>query len=384
MWHNTEPNQEPIYTMNNCPKQDQSFKHLFLSNTPLMDVRAPVEFNKGAFPNSQNLPLLDDEQRTLIGTRYKQQGQDKAIELGYQLATPDIKQQRLDQWAGFYKAHPDAYLYCFRGGLRSKMTQQWLAEAGINMPFIEGGYKALRTFLIDQQNQLLRSSPILLLSGRTATGKTHLLNRLPHFIDLEGLANHRGSSFGGLIEPQPSQINFENNITIELLKQQANHAPAIIMEDEGRLIGQLSLTPEMLATMTEQYPLLVLHAPIEERIDIAMDDYIHLVFPLFIQAYGEQAQQQFSEKILHSLSRIKKRLGGELYKQIHQLFIIALNNIHDSRDYFREPIQLLLTKYYDPMYDYQLAKRQGKILFEGDALAIKEWVNEYSKTQLSG
>jgi tRNA 2-selenouridine synthase len=370
--------------MNNCPKQDQSFKHLFLSNTPLMDVRAPVEFNKGAFPNSQNLPLLDDEQRTLIGTRYKQQGQDKAIELGYQLATPDIKQQRLDQWAAFYKAHTDAYLYCFRGGLRSKMTQQWLAEAGINMPFIEGGYKALRTFLMDQQNQLLRSSPILLLSGRTATGKTHLLKRLPYFIDLEGLANHRGSSFGGLIEPQPSQINFENNITIELLKQQANHAPAIIMEDEGRLIGQLSLTPEMLATMTEQYSLLVLHAPIEERIDIAMDDYIHLVFPLFIQAYGEQAQQQFSEKILYSLSRIQKRLGGELYKQIHQLFIIALNNIHDSRDYFREPIQLLLTKYYDPMYDYQLAKRQGKILFEGDALAIKEWVNEYSKTQLSG
>ena len=108
------------------------------------------------------------------------------------------------------------------------------------------------------------------------------------------------------------------------------------------------------------------------------------MFPLFIQAYGEQAQQQFSEKILYSLSRIQKRLGGELYKQIHQLFIIALNNIHDSRDYFREPIQLLLTKYYDPMYDYQLAKRQGKILFEGDALAIKEWVNEYSKTQLSG
>ncbi|MFT6153453.1 MAG: tRNA 2-selenouridine synthase [Bermanella sp.] len=369
--------------MNNCPKQDQSFKHLFLSNTPLMDVRAPVEFNKGAFPNSQNLPLLDDEQRTLIGTRYKQQGQDKAIELGYELATPTIKQQRLDQWEQFQKQHPDGYLYCFRGGLRSKMTQQWLSEAGINMPFIEGGYKALRTFLIEQQNHLLLSSPILLLSGRTATGKTHLLNRLPHSIDLEGLANHRGSSFGGFIEPQPSQINFENNITIDLLKRQADHASVIVMEDEGRLIGQLSLTPEMRACMGDKYPLLVLHAFIEDRIDIAMDDYIHQVFPLFIQTYGEQAQHQFSEKILYSLSRIKKRLGGELYKKIHQLFIIALSNIHDSRHYFREPIQLLLTKYYDPMYDYQLAKRQGKILFEGDASAIKEWVNEYSQKQFS-
>jgi tRNA 2-selenouridine synthase len=369
--------------MNNCPKQDQSFKHLFLSHTPLMDVRAPVEFNKGAFPSSQNLPLLDDEQRTLIGTRYKQQGQDKAIELGYKLATPAIKQQRLDQWAQFHQEHPDGYLYCFRGGLRSKMTQQWLAEAGIDMPFIEGGYKALRTFLMDQQNQLLLSSPILLLSGRTATGKTHLLNSLSHSIDLEGLANHRGSSFGGFIEPQPSQINFENNITIQLIKQQANHAPVIIMEDEGRLIGQLSLTPDMHSTMAKKYPLMVLHTPLEERIDIAMDDYIHQVFPLFIQAYGEQAQQQFSEKILNSLSRIQKRLGGELYKLLHQLFSLALSHVHDSRHYFREPIHLLLTKYYDPMYDYQLAKRQGKILFEGNAWAIKEWVNDYSQKQLA-
>jgi tRNA 2-selenouridine synthase len=364
--------------MNNCPRDDQSFKHLFLNDTPLMDVRAPVEFTKGAFPSSHNIPLLDDEQRTLIGTRYKQQGQDKAIELGFELATPAIKQKRLDQWAEFHKQHPEAYLYCFRGGLRTKMTQQWLADAGVDMPFIEGGYKALRTFLMEQQNQLLSSSPILLLSGRTATGKTHLLHTLSHSIDLEGLANHRGSSFGGFIEPQPSQINFENSITIELLKLQANHAPAIIMEDEGRLIGQLSLTPEMLTTMTNQYPILVLHTPIEERVDIAVDDYIDQVFPLFIAAYGELAQQQFSEKILNSLSRIKKRLGGELYKQIHDQLCHALSHIHEGSHYFREPIQLLLTKYYDPMYDYQLAKRQGKILFEGDASAIKSWINDYS------
>lgn len=360
--------------MNNCPKQDEAFKQLFLKNTPIMDVRAPIEFNKGAFPSSTNLPLLDDAQRMVIGTCYKEFGQDKAIELGHQLATTDIKQHRIDQWQAFYNEHPDSFLYCFRGGLRSKITQQWLAESGINMPFIEGGYKALRTFLINQLNDLVISSPIILLSGRTATGKTHLLNTLPHHIDLEGAANHRGSSFGGYITPQPTQINFENTIAIELIKQSAHTTNPIFMEDEGRLIGQLSLTPQMRHVMQHQYPLVILQTPIEQRVDIALNDYIHQVYPLFENAYQAQALTLFSEKILYNLARIQKRLGGDLYKNVLQKMHHALSQLPvDQGEAFREPIELLLTRYYDPMYDYQLSKRQGNILFQGDAHAIRQW-----------
>lgn len=362
--------------MNNCPKQDEAFKQLFLNNTPLMDVRAPIEFNKGAFPNSSNLPLLNDEQRTVIGTCYKNFGQEKAIELGNQLATADIKQQRLEQWQGFYRTHSECYLYCFRGGLRSKITQQWLAQSGMNMPFIEGGYKALRTYLINQLNELITASPIFLLSGRTATGKTHLLTTLPHHIDLEGAANHRGSSFGGLISPQPSQINFEHQIAIELIKHNAHHANPIFMEDEGRLIGQLSLTPNMREAMQHQYPLVILHTPIEQRIDIAIHDYIKQVYPLFENAYQTHALKFFSEKIMHNLSRIQKRLGGELHTEIKKKMQYALSQLpFDHGVAFREPIEILLTRYYDPMYDYQLSKRQGTILFQGDALAIRQWAS---------
>lgn len=365
--------------MDNCPQQDDAFKQLFLHNTPIMDVRAPVEFNKGAFPNSCNLPLLDDEQRTIIGTCYKQFGQDKAIELGHQLASVDIKQQRIKQWQTFYNESPNGYLYCFRGGLRSKITQQWLAESGIDMPFIEGGYKALRTFLINQLDTLLTTSPIVLISGRTATGKTHLLDTLAHTVDLEGLANHRGSTFGGLISAQPTQINFENAIAIALIKHQANQANQIFMEDEGRLIGQLSLTPKMRDVMQHQYPLVILQTPIERRVDIALSDYIHEVFPLFEHAYGEQALAVFSEKILHNLGRIQKRLGGELYQEVHQKIRDALSQLpFDHGEAFREPIEILLTRYYDPMYDYQLANRQGRILFQGDAEAIKKWAHTHA------
>ena len=102
-------------------RQDTNdYQKIFLEDRPLMDVRAPVEFDKGAFPNSQNIPILDDLQREAIGTCYKQDGQDAAIALGLQLVIPDLREQRLEKWTQFVKVNPQGYLYCFRGGLRSR------------------------------------------------------------------------------------------------------------------------------------------------------------------------------------------------------------------------------------------------------------------------
>ncbi|MBY0410253.1 MAG: tRNA 2-selenouridine(34) synthase MnmH, partial [Burkholderiaceae bacterium] len=130
------------------------YRHIFLNDVPMMDVRAPVEFGQGAFPGVANLPLMNDEERHKVGTCYKQNGQDAAIALGHRLVSGAPKQERIAAWAAFAQAHPHGVLYCFRGGLRSQTSQQWLhSEAGIDYPRVIGGYKAMRTFLLETTQQ---------------------------------------------------------------------------------------------------------------------------------------------------------------------------------------------------------------------------------------
>ena len=127
---------------------DALYRSLLLANTPLIDLRSPVEFAQGAFPSSHNLPLMSDSERQKVGTCYKKQGQQEAIILGHQLVEHDIK-NRIQKWADFKESNPDAWLYCFRGGLRSRLSVQFLKEIGVDINIIPGGYKALRRYLID-------------------------------------------------------------------------------------------------------------------------------------------------------------------------------------------------------------------------------------------
>ncbi|MFT5083559.1 MAG: tRNA 2-selenouridine synthase [Lentisphaeria bacterium] len=362
----------------NLRANSSDFLDIFLHDTPLMDVRAPVEFNRGAFPTSQNIPLLDDEQRTLVGTRYKKAGQDQAIALGNELATPAIKTQHIKAWQSFTQAKPEGLLYCFRGGLRSRVTQQWLKESGINYPYIEGGYKAMRTYLIEQLQASLNTVPVVLISGKTASGKTHLLHSLSRHIDLEGLANHRGSSFGAQVTAQPSQIDFENSLSINLLKQKHQHNLPVFMEDEGHLIGQVVITSEMCTAMKTQYPIAILDTPMVERVQIGIKDYITELLPKYQSVYGDQAHDIFSEKILFNLSRIKRRLGGDFHSTLHSQFTDALNALaNGDASGFAQPIETLLSKYYDPMYDYQLQKREGRMLIRGTREELLHWAEHY-------
>jgi tRNA 2-selenouridine synthase len=196
-----------------------NYRELFLNDVPMMDARAPVEFLKGAFPGVVNLPLMTDTERQRVGTCYKQQGQEAAIALGYQLVSGATKDERIAAWAAFAQAHPQGYLYCFRGGLRSQITQQWLkSEAGIEYPRVIGGYKAMRSFLLDTTEQALAECGFQVLGGMTGTGKTDVLLQLSNSLDLEGHAHHRGSSFGRHVSPQPAQIDFENRLAIDSSK----------------------------------------------------------------------------------------------------------------------------------------------------------------------
>ncbi len=350
------------------------FLHLFLNDAPLLDVRAPVEFAKGSFPGAVNIPLLNDEERHRVGTTYKEEGQEAAVALGHQLVSGDIKAARLAQWQDFVRQHPQGYLFCFRGGLRSHITQQWLGEAQTPYPLVKGGYKALRRFLIDTFDHLVATRKFFVISGRTGTGKTMVISQLENAVDLEALANHRGSSFGRRIAGQPSQINFENALAIKLLKVCYAGENPVFIEDESQLVGRCALPQSLLSGM-RAWPIIVLEDTLENRIANVQKDYVTDMLAEHQSAYGADGFSVFAEFLQASLLRISKRLGGERYKELQALMANALVMQRETgaETLHRLWIYELLTHYYDPMYDYQLSQKESRVVFRGDRAAVLDW-----------
>lgn len=350
------------------------YRALFLRPVPMLDTRAPSEFTRGAFPSALNLPLMSDEERAQVGLCYKQRGQQAAIELGHQLVSGELKAARLARWADFTRQHPQGYLYCFRGGLRSETVQHWLREIGIDYPRVLGGYKAMRRFLLEELERSVASAPFVLVSGRTGTGKTRVISRLAQAVDLEGLANHRGSSFGRMPTPQPSQIDFENGLSIALLRLLAHRPPRIFLEDEGRIIGSLTL-PESLREKMRAAPLVIVEQELDARIDVVIEDYIVDLGRRYSLLFGEDGPAMHSAKLQDDLARLRRRLGGRLQQEVSALMAAAFALQERDRDLsgHRQWIALLLEQYYDPMYEYQLARRTGERLFRGDRHAVMAW-----------
>ena len=360
--------------------QINNYKELFINDTKMMDVRAPVEFSQGAFPHTRNLPLMNDEERESVGLHYKQMGQDKAIELGHELVTGDVKNQRVSEWTEFVKNNPQGVLYCFRGGLRSKITQQWIYEAsGIIYPRIKGGYKALRRFLIDELETNTESIQPVILGGRTGTGKTILLNRLNNKIDLEGIFNHRGSVFGKHVNPQPSQIDIENQLSVELLKLTDNNISNIIFEDEAPNIGSRNI-PITLFSKMKMSPLILLEESVEDRVDIIFDEYITHSLEQYIGEYNpDLGFKKWSDELLNSLSRVQRRLGGERYQIFNQIMQNAIEEQENTGNAqkHKDWIYKLLVDYYDPMYDYQLTKKTERVVFQGSKDEIADYLRQH-------
>ena len=366
---------QTLMQLNTC----NNYTDIFLSNSDLLDVRAPIEFEQGAFPKAANLPLLNNDERARIGICYKNQGQEKAIELGHKIVSGNIRQQRLDQWIDYAKKHQNSYLYCLRGGLRSKITQQWLAEAGIEIPRIQGGYKALRHFLIKQLENVDKNFNFSLIGGLTGCRKTELVQNLKHGIDLEGAAYHRGSSFGAHALPQSSQINFENSIAIDFLKANKQNFQHIAFEDEGRFIGSVDI-PKNIFTKMRNSPLVVIERPLEERLQQLLIEYVINMEAEFSEIFQDEeiAFQKFSEYLLESLLRIRKRLGLQKWEILYTNMQSALKTYKASRDLsvHQSWLEPLLVEYYDPMYKSQLDNRKEHIAFRGDYKECKQFLNE--------
>ncbi|MGQ7814888.1 tRNA 2-selenouridine(34) synthase MnmH [Metapseudomonas furukawaii] len=356
-----------------------NYRDIFLNDRPMMDARAPVEFAKGAFPHTVNLPLMTDIERQRVGTCYKQHGQQAAIELGHQLVSGATKAERIEAWAAFARANPQGYLYCFRGGLRSQIVQQWLkSEAGIDYPRVSGGYKALRTFLVETTQQAVEQCDFVLVGGLTGTGKTDVVAKLANSLDLEGHANHRGSSFGKRATPQPAQIDFENRLAIDILKKRAAGHEQFVLEDEGRIVGSCSLPLELYQGM-QRFPMVWLEDSFEDRVERILRDYVVNLCAEFIDAHGdEEGFPRFAERLRQSLGNILKRLGGERHQRMAALMDQALAEQRASGavDLHRGWIEGLLREYYDPMYAYQRENKASRIEFAGEQEAVLEYLRQ--------
>ena len=326
---------------------------------PLIDVRAPSEYARGALPDAVNLPLLNDEERAAVGTTYKRHGRAAAIELGHRLVCGDVKRARVEDWCAFVEAHPDAAIYCARGGLRSEIAQTWLAEAGFRQARVAGGFKALRRHCLDVLEDA-GERRFVLVGGRTGSGKTSVLQSAPAYIDLERLANHRGSAFGAFPTPQPPPVAFENAVAVELMRLPLDEP--IVLEDESRTIGRLAI-PERLYQAMQRAPIALIEADDDAR---ARNIY---------REYVLQAEQPRSH-LAASLARIERRLGGVRYTEIKELMDQAFDAGATAWPLHRRWIVRLLSDYYDPMYDYQLQGKADRVRVRGDAAEIAAALRE--------
>ena len=354
------------------------FRSIVLENTPLIDVRAPVEFEKGAFPGAANLPLMTDEERHLVGIKYKEEGNTEAVRLGHKLVGGDVKEARIAAWQSFIDAHPEAKLYCFRGGQRSQIAQQWIHESGKDIVRLKGGYKAFRNYLMEETERSTEKFSPLILGGRTGSGKTILLQEIANAIDLEGIANHRGSSFGRKITPQPTAINFENALAYDLIQKLDKGFRHLVFEDEGKSVGRLYL-PKKLWEHLGPAPLVILETPDEERVNITVDEYVTQAQQMYQKAFGEKGLELWAEDIRAAMARIQKRLGGLRYKEVSRLFeeAFAKQKAGSAASAYDAWAAYLLKEYYDPMYDYQIEKNSDRIVFKGSADAVREYLSQY-------
>lgn len=347
---------------------------LLLQRRSLIDVRAPVEFAQGSLPGAINLPLLNDEERRQVGIAYKQQGQKAAIALGERLVSGAVKERRVAAWMEQVNHHPDSVIYCFRGGLRSRIAQQWLYDAGVERPRIRGGWKVLRQRLC-RQIDMAAERPLLVVSGLTGCAKTRLIHQLDNGIDLEACARHKGSAFGRHPLTSPSQIDFEHAMGSALLGVEG----AYVVEDESRHVGAVNI-PQRFWQAMERAPRIRVEMPLDWRLEQIRRDYIDDLWEVYQNQFGEWLGWSLMKKQLSSaLARLKKRLGSERLARLQRLQSLAFAEHEKGNPQAHEAwLAPLLSEYYDPMYRYQLEKHDQEFLHVGDWHSCLEAAREWS------
>jgi tRNA 2-selenouridine synthase len=349
----------------------QLMREIFLNDVPLIDVRSEIEFEQGAFPTASNIPILNTDERHCVGISYKEKGPEEAEKLGHELVSGEERRIRISRWSEFIDDHEKTFLYCFRGGKRSRIACQWLSEQGKQILRVPGGYKSMRRFLLTQFDAL---PSLIVVSGKTGVGKTELLVQLQNSVDLEGHANHRGSAFGRFIDVQPTQINFENSLAIALLKfNSVRYSQSLLVEDESRLIGKVLLPPALQSAM-KMSPIVLLEDTTENRVHRIYKEYILTQWKQYADRFPDNAFDEFSDYLRTALDAIRKRLGGAAHQKLRKVLDDALLKQQSGEfEAHKFWIKSLLEDYYDPMYSYQLDKKANRIIFRGDMQDIIDW-----------
>jgi tRNA 2-selenouridine synthase len=327
--------------------------------TPIIDVRSAGEFAKGSFDQATNLPLLDDDERHQVGLTYREHGQQAAIAKGNELVSGQRKAERIRAWAELARAHPDAVICCWRGGLRSRTVAEWLAASGTDLEVIEGGFKALRRLVLDTLEHP-DDKDFVILGGRTGARKTELIGELDWSFDLEAAANHRGSSFGAQREPQPSQVTFENRLAVGYLRA----GRRILLEDEARNIGSVTI-PEPWVDKMRAAPLVVLEVEVGERAEAIARDYVRVPLDQGVP------EAELIDTLAAALLRLRKRLGDQRWRAIDT----SLRRAFETGEH-QTWIEPVLEHYYDPMYEYQIERFEQRIVFRGNRAAVTTYLEE--------
>jgi tRNA 2-selenouridine synthase len=301
---------------------------------PVIDVRSPSEYSTGHIPGAHNVPLFNDKEREAVGIRYKKEGRITAIIAGLELSGP-LMHSKLEQALRISK-EGRLLVHCWRGGMRSEVMA-WLFSLGsIEIDILEGGYKSYRHFVLDN---LSVNKDMIILGGLTGSGKTHILKYLQEsglqVIDLERLANHKGSAFGSLGQlPQPTSEHFAN-LLFDKWKLIDLNQPVWI-EDESRNIGTVFMPEEFYLNM-QKNPAIILLMDVKTRLPRLLEEY---------SCYSP-------DELIASVMKISKRLGGDKTRE-------AVNAI--SRSDFSKAIEITLN-YYDKAYLYGLKRKEGKDVF---------------------
>lgn len=297
---------------------------------PIFDVRSPGEFAHAHIPEAHSLPLFTDEERKVVGTAYKQESREVAIKIG--LDYFGLKMRKMVEAAATIAQDDKTVLvHCWRGGMRSAGVAWLLDLYGFKVYTLAGGYKSFRNWVLAQFE---KEYPFKIIGGYTGSGKTLVLQELrkmgENVIDLEELAAHKGSAFGGFDKQQPRAEMFENKLAMQLWHN--NAATSIWLEDESQRIGDINLHTSIWKTMRAA-PVYFLDIPFEERLEYITAEY------------GKYEK----EKLVNAIIRIQKRLGGLETK--NAINYLLENNIKES---FR-----ILLKYYDKFYEKSLHNREN-------------------------
>lgn len=332
----------------------------------VIDVRSPGEYRKGSIPGAINIPLFDDEERTLIGTLYKKEGSGEAKKRGIEVVSGKLA-DIYRQVEAVEQGGKEVVVFCARGGMRSGSLVQLLSSLGHRVHQLEGGYKAYRRYVLENLDVLVGSKKVVVIHGNTGTGKTELLRMLQHkgfpVVDLEYMANSRGSIFGtvGLGEPR-QQKDFEALLFNRLKEIDKDY---IVVESESPRVGRVYLPNRLVEGMKAGVHILV-ECSLDKRIKRIVDEYIGII-----------PQDDVLEEIRDSIIRLRGELGSK--KTDTLLELLQLGN-------YEEIVRILLKEHYDPKYDHSEKRYDFSLRLRSDDLeqcaeAIEEFLGDLGSRQ---